>query len=1108
MSRITETLRAVGAWEITFDGVPQELVDQLDELGHIVVTEAAEQGPSLGDNLLTSARYTGVVRGRKFEKDSGLFTLDGPGLAWWLGTEDKVGDVLETAKTYSANTFSSVITDLLPSSITVGTLTNGALPAYTGTHQWVSRREAIDYVCDTVGATWRVRPNGTLDAGPQASVFASGRAVIVRRAEDAGEDMTVRAIPGPAEVARDMEDFTTRVVVLGKVEDDTVVQGTWDIAGGLNPYKDLHGNAAKLTRVASESTTEGVNADARASAIGEQYENPQRAVTLDSVDYELGGVVECGDMVWLYDPDSGLVDANNEVMFRGRRLNPVAEQVTSLTWPVRAGMGVYYRSRLGVWLDLSRYLVASSDTTQVEVGKNSRDLVSSGGSPTGRIPEPDTSIPNVPTFTTPFKAATYAQGDTGVTRAQVQVKWQMPATNTDGSDFVDGSHFEIGYRPSSDPAYPATYAQAAAAGTYSSLGTWGQPVATAAFSDWQTAFAPIDATTALISELPPGTPIDFRIRVLDSATPPNASSWSSTYTQYMPVDVDPPAVPAAPVVAGSKIAVLVKHYLGADTGGTFNLAQDLAGLKVHIGTTSTFTIDARSIGDGGTLAGRIVATKGQILGQIPVMGTFQVDTTSPLWVRVTAYDLAGNESDPSASAAVTAQLIDDQWISNLTVDKLTSGTLTASVALAGEFLTAPSGQRMRTYWNGIEAYLSDGVTKFVDLDIANQTILIAGTIQSALSGTYWQMNPDGTLRHYATGYAGYSQLTSLNGDLILRGRLDGNSRSGRINANSIGVGINFSSDAEITSGNLRAEVAVFDRIISHISPLHRFYINEKLSSPDAFQRRISFGKLNSSGADVSASTVWFTTDGSDNPGFFATGANAGLKFESAQVSVVNGAGTFFGPIKATSFVVSSSQETKQDIREIGSVLDTIALFKAVPSKAWSYTADANQTPPATPDNPNPDPVIVTPPVRFGPIAEDLPAVLRTGIGPDAGIDLAKMGGATWDVVHRILNRQQRVAVGRTTVTTGVWLAGSTREITVAWDEKPLATPAAGAVMVYAAIAWLGKTTATVKPGSITSTGCTLVVKALAAVTPVVANPITYEVQAAYDYFPPYVPEAA
>ncbi|GAA4849788.1 hypothetical protein GCM10023403_10740 [Pseudonocardia benzenivorans] len=1104
MSKVTQEYRAPGDWSITFAGLPQEIVDQLDELGHVVVTKAHEDGPALGDTLVTEALYTGVVIYGTHEKDVDQFTLSGEGIEWWLGTPDKLGEVIETPKTYSGNTFSSVITDLIPGSLAVGTLTNTGLTTYTGTQQWQSPREAIDYVCDTLGATWRINPDFTLDAGPQSAVFASGRAVIVRRPDDAGEDMTLRAYPGPAEVATDVEDFTTRVVVLGEVSESTVVTGTWDIASGKNPYKDFFGNPVKLTRLVSESSTEGVNANARAEAIGEQYENPQRAITLDSIAYEFDGTIQVGDMVWIWDPDSGLTDDTNEVQFRGYRLNPISEQVTTLTWPVTSEMGVYYRSRLGAWIDLSPWVVGSDDATTIEVGKNTRELASSGASVGGNVPKPDTSIPNPPTFIgTPFPTATYEQGDTGITRAQVQVKWQLPATNTDGTDFVDGSHFEIGYRPSAVPAYPATYAQAAAAGTYSSLGTWGQPV-TMTVTDWQTAFAPIDAASCLIAELAPGTPYDFRIRVLDSATPPNASAWSSTYTQYMPVDVTAPNTPAAPVVAGSKIAVSVKHYLGDDSGGTFNLSQDLAGLKVHIGTSATFTIDPRTIGDGGTFAGRIIATRSQIVSQVAVVQTFPVDTTNPLWVRVVAYDLAGNESPPSAAAAVTATLIDNQWISDLTADKITAGTFQGAYVVGGEFSTGGVSQRMRMYYNGLQALLSDGVTPFVDLDIANQTILVAGTIQSGLSGTYWQMNPDGTLRHYATGYAGYSQITSLNGDLIMRGRLDANSRSGRINTNSIGVGINFSSDAEVTSGNLRAEIAVFDRLASYISPLHRFYINEKLSSPDANPRRISFGKLNSSGVDVSSATVWYLCDASNNPMFVGTGANSGIKFEAGQISVVNGDGTVFGPIKATSFIPSSTEDSKTDIVDARALLNPRDAFRAR-AKAWKYKSDVEQYGDAAP-------------TKFGPVTEDLPAELvymtpkADGSGElEGSIDLVSMNGIMWARLNQLEDLEIRYVHGSVVLGqagTLTWQKGSVHDIPITWDEAPLDKVRGADARLDVGVAWQGKVSARVLQDTVTDAGCTVRVTASALVVVTSALPLTVHAVAAYLYDPPYVPEAS
>lgn len=1010
MSRITQAYRAVGAWDISFESIPQELVDQLEELGHVVVTEVREQGPSLGDALLDVARYVGVVRGHRRGPDDAMVTLSGPGLEWWLGTEDKVGAVYETAKTYTANTLSTVIADLLPASITAGTLTNTGLPTYTGTHQWITPREAIDYVCDTVGATWRVRPNGTLDAGPQASVFASGRALIVRRAEDAGDDMTVRAFPGPAQTDRDVEDFTTRVVVLGKVEDDTVVQGDWDIAGGLNPYKDLHGNTVDLTRIVSESSTEGVNATARAEAIGEQYQTPQRAITLDTSDYDFRGAIEVGDMVWVYDPDAGLLDANNEVQFRGQRLNPVSEQVTSMTWPVISGMGVYYRSRLGAWIDLSRYLVASSDATTVEVGKNTRELVSSGEVPTGRVPEPDTSIPGVPVFTTPFSQSLYQQGDTGVSRAQVQVKWASVVFNTDGSPVVDLSHYEIGYRPSTSPLYPATYAQAAAAGTWGSLGTWGQPVAQS-FTDWSTAFAPGDATTALISELSPGSPYEYRIRALDSATPPNAGAWSSTWTQYTPVDVIAPNTPAAPVVAGSKIAVLVKHFLGDDNGGTFNLAQDLAGLRVDIGTTSTFTVDRRPIGEGGTFAGRIIATKAHLLGQIPVVATFPVDTTSPLWVRVTAYDEAGNESQPSAAAAVTAQLIDNQWISDLTVDKLTSGTMTASVILGGEIATAPSGQRVRFGFDGLEAYLADGVTKILDVDIASQTLTAAGLLQSAVSGKRWVLNPDTTLRfvHIGGDYSQFTAYDTWDGSAVSwRAPLDVNNMSGRVSVTSIGVNIGFSPESDFTA--LRSEILLRKQDVGLTSPLIRFFADKRYTANPAIGggQRISFAFLDGSGNQINDSLLYFQTAPSDQPWLAAPFTNSGLAFDFNALVCQDG-GRNAIPIGASAFNNISTRAAKFDEADLP--FDPLAAVRAAPAKSWRYLDDAKPRPerPDGGEHYRERPAKWSreqPPAQlhFGPMAEDLAEVhpaLVTEMAGRPATDVRDLLGVLWAAVRKL-----------------------------------------------------------------------------------------------------------
>lgn len=774
MSSVTQVHRAVGSWDITFTGLPLHVIEQLDELGHIAITESREDGPAIADSLLDSARYVGVVRGRRKEAAEFDFTLKGAGLAWWLGTEDNLGAVYETPQPFSNATLSTVITNLLPDSIQPGTLTNTGLPTYTGTHQWQTPREAIDYVCDTIGATWRVNNDGTLDAGPQATVFSSGRALIVRREQDAGEDMTLRAFPGPADTERDREGFTTRAIVLGRLEESSVVEGTADISPGLNPFLDLFGNPVAMTRLVSETTTDGPNAAARAQIVVDQYSRPQRVVNLNTGDYDMRGVIEVGDFVWVYDPDAGLVDLANEVQFRGQRYNPVTEQVTSMTWPVTAGMGVYYRSRAGVWIDLSDWVVTSSSTTSIEVGAQDRALIDSGSNPVGRVPQPDTSVPNTPTFTTPFTQSLFLNA-AGLSRSQVQVRWVAPTQNTDGTAFVDGSHYEIRYRATGVSA-----------------------------PDWAIQFVPIDQVTFLLQDLDPGTEYEFQIRVLDTASPPNASAWSASHLMTTNLDVIPPPTPAAPTVAGSRIAVQVKHTLGVSTGGTFNLPLDLEHLEVHVGTTSGFTPSDT------TRVGKIIATWGLIQGQIPVVETFAVDATTQVWVKVIAVDVGGNKSGPSAAASVTAQLIDSAHISDLTATKITAGTLSATIALSGLFRTAVSGARFEAGVNGtlnghrlyrpsgtlalygqastgdlisyrpdgttrafhlvastgdVILYRADGSTPALKLTGSTGDIYFTGEMRTAESGLRWVINPANTafdqIRAYPDVGSNFSQITAV-----------------------------------------------------------------------------------------------------------------------------------------------------------------------------------------------------------------------------------------------------------------------------------------------------------------------------------------------------------
>lgn len=752
VSRVVERHRAVGSFEVVFRGIPQGVIDQITEFGHLVVTPAHEQGASLGDGLLESARYTGVVRfRRKSTRGEYDFMVRGCGLAWWMGTEDEGRGpaVIETAKTYAVADFDDVIRDLLPPGVTEGTLSSTALSPFSGKFQWVNRRQAIDYVCDSVGAVWRIRPNGELDAGAQAEVFGlDPAALIVRRQEDAGEDLHIRAFPGPTEADRDVEQYDTRVIVLGEVEDTDVVQGVAEIPSVDVPYKDLQGNKVSITRLINESSTESTNATARAEAALDENRIPEQSVILDTGNYDLRGTFTPGAFVYVWDPDTGMVDFDHEVVFRGQRLNPIRRRVMSMDWPITRDMGVYYRTVDGEWIDVTQWVDPVEGITSIEIGKSNRELVTGGLGTVGgggSTPGPDTSIPNVPTLVTPFPQET-TQNDSGEASTEITVQWLAPSTNTDSSPLTDLNHYEIGYRLA--PAVANLWSLVEGTTWGGGLLTWDEPVAQPGAGEWEIRFAPADENTWVIHGLLPGRRYEFRIRAVDGADPPNASDWSAGHLEYALQDDLPPSTPAAAECVGSEIQVMVIHRCGKDTGGTFNLESDLAGFDVHASTEGAgFTPDLTAT--SATRLGRMTATKANLVGEIPAIATFPVTTTAELWVKVYAYDRVGNLSaTPSEASTVTAKLIDSQWVARLTADKIDAGTISTEILLAGAIATSWSGQGMQMDTFGLSAYFADDTRgfdgMFFDLDIGNELVRMVGTLQSGDGNDRVVIQPDGT----------------------------------------------------------------------------------------------------------------------------------------------------------------------------------------------------------------------------------------------------------------------------------------------------------------------------------------------------------------------------
>lgn len=672
---VTEVVQALGRWELRLKpDAPLNRMDSVGWFGHIAfIPGRLDDAGAYRDNLLSRARYVGVVRG---SVDTDSRSLRGCGMGFWLGDEDDKGSVLESAVNLSGAAFPDAVRALLPASgaVTEGTLSGSVAGTYTGFHQWQTPRKAISYVCDTmstesVPVEWRVNSDGTLDAGPVSELYAATpRALVCRR--KTGRDVNVVALPGNLSLDSDVEDFTTRVVLLAEGESSGVYTGSADIAS--NPYKDIHGNPVAFTRLVSEAETSAGNATQRASLALSQFLSARFQAQLSTSAYDVKGDVNPGDYLWVYDPVSGFVDTDNEVYWDGEPVWPLKLRCIEMSWPVPAGWTVAYRNPAGGWLDLSDYYVPEAGDTSLVVGTFSRSLIAEGQQIIGTRPVPDTTVPAAPAWDLPFVTVAYMSTSTRDIRASVTVQWTAPA-NTDGTTVIDGANYELQYRQADATEWTSVY-----------IG-WG-------------------AISSVITELTPGVQYVFRVRAADCSTPQNVGAWSVEETVTAAQDEGAPATPAAPTVAGSRIAVQVTHTLGrADTGGTFDLDLDLDHLEVHVGTPSSFTPSAS------TLKGRLTANAGLITAGIPAVGTFQVEQTTGVAVKVIAVDSTGNKSPASAPATVTAELIDDAHISDLTVSKVTAGTLSAEWILAGSIKTATTGRRVEIDSNGVNAYNLSGV---------------------------------------------------------------------------------------------------------------------------------------------------------------------------------------------------------------------------------------------------------------------------------------------------------------------------------------------------------------------------------------------------------------
>lgn len=359
---VTERLMKPGSFSVRLrEDYPWSTAAAVDMFDHIVITPTRlEPIAAYSDaNILAAAIYTGVITDKPSPRG-----FDGAGLAWWLGSDEGIGKILDTPAVLSAATLSTWVTLLLGyySPLTAGTITNTGLGTLTATYQWCTQREALDAICRALGAEWRTNPSFTLDAAKSPDLFVTSPTVVITR-KDEGQDGPYRGLDGTLIVtAKDVRQYVTKAITVAQGQGASVATAS---SSGSTTYRDGRNNLVVLERLVNAPSDASTNAAAIAAQQVGQWNQVRRELSLSSRTYNVTRHARPGDYVYAFDQLAELVDPANQIIFRGEVISPIKLRVYALTWPITRGMGVYARRSTGAsytYVDLTDYVEWEDDT--------------------------------------------------------------------------------------------------------------------------------------------------------------------------------------------------------------------------------------------------------------------------------------------------------------------------------------------------------------------------------------------------------------------------------------------------------------------------------------------------------------------------------------------------------------------------------------------------------------------------------------------------------------------------------------------------------------------------------------------------------------------------
>lgn len=398
---VTERFQAAGSFDLTLRAnTPLSIRQQIAPMGTLFVLPAPIPSGNLATtaNLLAAARYTGVV----IDAPEGGYKLTGMGQRYLLGGPNfgHSGDALTAKVNLAGVTLSSAFATLFPAAqpLHVGTVTDaGTSTITTDLPQLLSRGECLETICSLAGAEWRIRPDGTIDAGTTANVFVTTPTVVLldhpgsaatgnivgvdtqTMLDTSGSGYVTGALVRGGSMSQPVvqprpqlltgksgKQYATRVLVAGRGGDAAAVPiGT---ASGTALYTDVWGNNLALIRVADAPATTSSNVNAAAAALLAQA-TIRSTVKLSATMQDPGQYMKPGDNLYVYDRPSGLVDTANQINFDGQKIAPAIVRLQTFTWGVTNRFGVWYRSPTGTLINLTDYFEPEQPNVSFEVGQ-------------------------------------------------------------------------------------------------------------------------------------------------------------------------------------------------------------------------------------------------------------------------------------------------------------------------------------------------------------------------------------------------------------------------------------------------------------------------------------------------------------------------------------------------------------------------------------------------------------------------------------------------------------------------------------------------------------------------------------------------------------------